>query len=185
MIRRFVLIVMAGLSLASGAALAQAPGQRPIIAAVEENNITNLKLAVMSGGSVNQRTPEGEPALLVAARMNRATLMDYLIEQGASLNITLRSTRETAVMIAATHGSLEALETLIEAGADLDKEDKQGETALMKAVRKGHLSATRLLVEAGADLNRTDYTGRSALTHAREQRETGIFNFLSQKGATE
>ncbi len=184
MVRRVLSVVIAGLLMTAGPVWAQSPAARPVIEAIEQNNLTSLKLALMGGESANQRDDEGRPAIVAAAYLNRYTLMDFLIEQGASLNITYRKTRETAVMVAAAQGNVEALEVLIEAGADLNKEDRNGESALIKAVRNGHLTITRVLVEAGADLNQTDYTGRSALVHAEESREVGIFNYLSQKGAT-
>jgi len=182
MVRRALAVSIAILMM-TGPVWAQNPAQRPVIKAIEENNITNLKLALMSGESVNQRDEDGRPALVAAAYLNRYTLMDYLIEQGASLNVTHRPSRETALIAAASQGNVEAIEVLIEAGADLNKEDRSGETALMKAVRADSMTATRLLIEAGADINLEDYTGKSALCYAEQLRGRGIFNYLSSKGA--
>lgn len=170
--------------LGGAAAQAQGVGPNPIFKAIEENNLTELRRQLLNGTSPNVRDDEEVPAIVLAARQDRAYLITVLMDFGVNLNQADRAKRETAVIAAADAGAQEALEVLIEAGADLDAEDKQGETALIKAVLKGHIRIVRALVDGGADMNHTDYTGRTALVHAEESRNRGIANMLASRGAT-
>ena len=52
---------------------------------------------------------------------------------------------------------------LLEAGADKDFANNNGDTALMIASRDGHLEAVRLLLEAGANEDIADTDGDTAL----------------------
>ena len=54
-------------------------------------------------------------------------------------------------MFAAKNGHTESLKTLIEAGADVNAEDKYGNTALSYARGNGYTEIADLLKEAGAE----------------------------------
>ena len=64
---------------------------------------------------------------------------------------------------AARRGSIEALERLLQNGADLNARDGHGQTALMIAAAEGHTAAVAWLAERGALLDRTAKYGLSAL----------------------
>jgi len=44
---------------------------------------------------------------------------------------------------------------LLDAGADIDKEDGDGDSPFLVASYGGHIDLVRLLMEAGADIHRT------------------------------
>src|SRR5210317_578465 len=58
--------------------------------------------------------------------------------------------------IASERGHLEIVRLFIEKGANLDKDNEDGETPLWLASRNGHLEVVRLLIEAGADKDTQD-----------------------------
>lgn len=180
--------VMAAGFIAAGlfasAASAQLLPHKELFDAIKANNLSELRRIVLGGMSVNQTDEDGKPAVAYAAELNRYYLIDFMAENGGNLNARTEDRRETALMMAASSGALESVETLLEAGADLNAEDRSGETALMKAVRNGHFRVVRTLVEGGADINHADYTGRTALVYAEESRERGIQRFLEGQGAT-
>jgi ankyrin repeat protein len=60
---------------------------------------------------------------------------------------------QTALMLAAHHGHLAAVECLIRHGASLNIAAKYGLSALMLAIVAGHEGVARALVRAGADLS--------------------------------
>lgn len=64
---------------------------------------------------------------------------------------------------AATSGDVLALETLLQAGADVDAKDRYGQTALMLAAHGGHLVAVEALLRRGANPDVTAKFGLSAL----------------------
>jgi uncharacterized protein len=77
-----------------------------------------------------------------------------LLAAGADANATMKS-GETALMMAARSGSLEAVGALLARGARHDARERRGQTALMWAAAEGHAAVVRALVENGADINAT------------------------------
>jgi ankyrin repeat protein len=69
----------------------------------------------------------------------------------------------TPLMYAAREGSLDAVRTLVEAGADLDKVSADESTALLIATINGHFDIAKHLVEAGADVNIASVDGATPL----------------------
>jgi len=86
-----------------------------------------------------------------AAREGDATSLSHQIAAGGSLN-ALDGHGQSAVMLAALNGHLEAIQVLIRAGADLNVTAKFGLSATMLAVINGHAAVARALANAGADL---------------------------------
>lgn len=79
-------------------------------------------------------------------------------------------TGETALILAAMLGDCEALQLLVESGADLNAKSMLNTTALMAAAQNGDLTALRYLLSKGADLN------------ARKKDETTILMLASMLG---
>ena len=66
------------------------------------------------------------------------------------------------------YGDVAAMETLIEAGADVNAPYPYETTVLMTAVWVEELDAIIALLETGADANKRDIDGLTALDHAKE-----------------
>jgi len=84
---------------------------------------------------------------------------------------------------AATSGDVLALETLLQAGADVDAKDRYGQTALMLAAHHGHLVAVEALLRRRANLNFTAKFGLSALMLAIVAGHEAIARALVRAGA--
>ena len=120
-----------------------------------------------------------------AAAANRVEAMKLLIDAGADVDAAssrmavpevskdrmqggfvypkIPKGRMTALHFAARQGHLEAVQTLIDAGADLDIGDEHGSNAMVLATINGHLDVTAALLEADADPNVADEYGRTVL----------------------
>jgi ankyrin repeat protein len=88
-------------------------------------------------------------------------------------------------MQAAALNNLEALKTLLDAGADVNLKNKQGRTALMLAASEGLVNNVRALVLGGADINAIDEDDMDALAHAAENDHAAVVRFLKSKGVSE
>ena len=64
------------------------------------------------------------------------------------------------------------VKALIEAGADVNKADDDGETPLYMAAWNGHEAVVKALIEAGADVNKAEMTVDAAV-HGRFRRPRG------------
>lgn len=80
-------------------------------------------------------------------------------------------------------GSVDELERLLTAGADIDARDDHGQTALMLAAAKGHDHVVEWLVERGATLDITSKYGLSALMLAVVNGRVGSVRTLTAAGA--
>lgn len=86
-----------------------------------------------------------------ASKEGDAFKLAVLISAGADVN-ALDRFGQSALMLAAQRGHLEAVRVLMRAGADLDRTAKFGLSALMLAVVNHHESVAAALAEAGANL---------------------------------
>jgi len=87
---------------------------------------------------------------------------------------------------AVAEGRLDVLEHLIEAGADLDAVEEQGDdTALILAAGLGKADLVELLVEMGADADLIDAEGRSPLMLAAGRNDRECFDLLAPATAEE
>ena len=84
---------------------------------------------------------------------------------------------------AACWGFDDVVSELIDAGADVDETDSQGETALHKAVRLGNQSATRALLEHSAGVNVADNIGMTPLHWATLTGSREMVELLLEHGA--
>jgi ankyrin repeat protein len=124
---------------------------------------------------------DGTTALARAAKSGDAKLMKVLLEAGANPHLT-QANLTTVAMLAATGGgqrvypgsssvstpateedSLAALALVVEAGADLDAFNVDGDTAIHRAAARGADSIVSYLAERGVRLDTLDRRGRTPL----------------------
>ena len=84
---------------------------------------------------------------------------------------------------AAHRGTMDVLQRLLDAGADIDARDGHGQTALMIAAVEGRRQTVEWLVAHGAALDRTAKYGLSALMLAVVNGHADIVRALTDAGA--
>ena len=77
------------------------------------------------------------------------------------------------------------VEILLDSGANIDAENRQGLTPLMLAAGEGRLEVVQLLLERNADTGRHDYTGRTALNWAERNGRRPVVRALRAAGVKE
>ena len=163
----------------------------PLMIAAEKGHINAVTFLIRNGADVDlQDQNYGETALFCAVRGFDASceVLNCLTKNGADINASSKRML-TPLMIAAKMGCINAVTFLMERGAIVDLQDKDGKTALhyavhgcdttrdvsrclgtqnplMTPVEKGHVSVATFLIEHGANVNLQDKYGRSALHHA-------------------
>ncbi len=109
-----------------------------------------LMLAVREGhaGAVGELAASNredlDPALLLAALIGRANVIDTLTNYGASIHARMDDGR-TPLMIAAENGHLESVKLLLDIGASRFTTDPEGRTAADRATAAGHPEIAALL----------------------------------------
>lgn len=99
--------------------------------------------------------------------------------EDSSVSLSGSSTLHKAAYI----GLPEAVNVILNDGADPNARDKYGEAPLHKAVRRGHENVVALLLNNGADVNAADVFGLTSLHWAAMTGHTEITDKLLDHGA--
>merc|ERR1719206_586198 len=100
----------------------------------------------------------------------------------SDLNLRAAQHGQTALMLAVSHGRLDMVQLLTEAGADVNIRDEDGSTALMCAAEHGHIEIVKLLMHhPDINISATDNDGLSALSVAMEagHRDIGVLLYAN------
>lgn len=116
-------------------------------------NLDVTKLLIAYGVDVNEKTDDGETALIEAANI-------VPLEDGTPFSDT------------------DKIKVLLRHGADVNARTTKGETALMRAAKGGFAQTVRLLLAHGANPNLKDKTGKTALDMARKRHHRAVVNLL-------
>ncbi len=82
-------------------------------------------------------------------------------------------------MTASRTGKIGAVKALLDAGAEVDAQERRDQTAIMWAAAEGHASVVRELLEAGADFTRPlEYSGYTPLFFAVRNGEREVTHML-------
>jgi ankyrin repeat protein len=149
-------------------------GETVLMSAARAGDAASVAALLTHGGDVEAAERwHGQTALMWAAMENHADVVELLLEAGADVNRT--STQHewvkisysegnvpkdrdlgglTALQFAARQGSLEAVEKLLEAGADAAYEEPMYKlTALQLAIVNGHYTLAKRMIERGVGVD--------------------------------
>lgn len=144
-----------------------------------------IAVLAQAGARFGAKNRRGETALILAALRSTEDAGEALqacLQNGAQPGDVLRGNHSALVQAAGLKGSREAVQVLLEAGADPNQSNAQGITALMAAVRAKNVEAARLLLAGGADARAVDEYGTSAL-HRSAQHCPALVGELLDAGA--
>jgi len=132
-------------------------GQTPLMEAAFGSGATQtLALLVDAGADVNATSESGDTALTIAVRNNvRPADLRILIDAGADLEFIAESSsvQGPPLFTSVLHGRPNITKLLIDAGAELDARDDQGQTPLHWALSLHNPQQALVLLRAGADPN--------------------------------
>ncbi len=118
--------------------LKDSDGFRPLMLAVREGKSGSV------GELASYNREDLDPALLLAALVGRADVIDALTNFGASVYARMEDGR-TPLMIAAENGHVEAVKLLLDIGASRFTTDPDGHTAADLATTAGHPEIAELI----------------------------------------
>lgn len=169
-------------------------GQTPLVDVIGngDHDIESVQSLIEAGADVNKCTRcGGISPLTMAIRVIRPETVRLLIHEDADVNLLKHTlfraveaglvdtvqlliesgidvkTQKSAVFIAARQskrGDRRSLRILIEAGADINECNSDGQSPVYIAAREGRPECLRLLIEAGADVDKCDPEGVSPLS---------------------
>jgi ankyrin repeat protein len=171
--------------------LTTAQAETVLMKASREGNLEAVKVLLAHDADVNAKENfRGQTALMWAAAEGHADIVSLLAMHGAELNIRSydRDTSLpkmaagtpaapiargglTALLFAARQGEMDAVKALLDAKADINAVDSDGNNALTLAILNTHYDLTQLLIDRGADPNIAAKNGRTALYSAVEMHD--------------
>jgi uncharacterized protein len=168
-----------------------AQAETVLMKASREGNVEAVKVLLAHDADVNAKENfRGQTALMWAAAEGHADIVSLLATHGAELNVRSydRDTSLpkmaagtpaapiargglTALLFAARQGEIGTAKALLDAKADINALDSDGNNALTLSILNTHYDLTQLLIDRGADPNIAAKNGRTSLYSAVEMHD--------------
>jgi len=159
-------------------------GAAAFVEAAMNGNRDAVRALLKDGADVNTTQADGMTALHWAAQKGDVELAKMLLYASANLKATTRIGGYTPLLIASKNGDAAMIDTLAEAGADVNAPTTNGTTPLMLASAAGKPAAVKALLDRGADVNAKEAVkGETALTFAAALGRADVIRVLTAKGA--
>jgi len=168
-------------------------------------DLLGVREGIKNHVSIDTIGTEGYSGLMCAASNGHVEIVEWLIENGATVD--LRATNGSADAHVSLSGILgrdsgatalglvsgtcycpnrpKMIRELVRAGADLDSADAAGLSPLLRAVSQGMTDSCQALIELGADVNACDHESNSAIMLAHVCGNERITSLLRAAGATD
>jgi ankyrin repeat protein len=149
-------------------------------------DLAKVKLLVKHGADVNASAGGTTPLLIAAGIRSADDVLQYLIENGATLDrLRKRAEGVTALMSAARVDCEACVRLLLDHGADAKAKTDAGLTALHYAAFKGNLTTVISFLEVGAAVNAADDRGLTPLMMAAnsKSKDPEVVRLLLDHGA--
>jgi ankyrin repeat protein len=212
MLSKFTTALLIALAVLLGACTKPEPPTINLYRAVHISDIDQIERNLRWGADVNQPGPDGLTALHVAAGKGSLVIVKMLLQEGADPELkdpqgntplsTALLTRNTLVAgylvkqgvpldpnailqkaVRQGQADRDVIDFLVKRGAELDRQDPQGNPALHLAILNGRRVIAKYLINKGADINLVNSAGKSPLALANELGEKDIERMLIDFGA--
>lgn len=151
-----------------------------LFVAVIRDDVGSLKSLLAQGVDPNSRDPKGMPALMLAVRRESPRVFDALLAH-ADIDVNARNAAgESALMLTAIAGDLQASQRLIDRGATVQHE---GWSPMHYAASGPSTALVRLLLERGASVDALAPNGTTPLMLAAQHAPEATVELLLQRGA--
>ncbi|KAI1870141.1 hypothetical protein JX265_006311 [Neoarthrinium moseri] len=144
-----------------------------------------VDVLLLHGADPNLGGGEDAYPIITAARNSQVAIIGKLIAAHANVNVVAGDDGSTALIIVAeTIASLEPLQQLLAAHADIDATNNNGDTALIAAASADDDEFVNFLLGEGADVMHTNNDGINAMQAAYDADSTGdtlniLINYVS------
>jgi uncharacterized protein len=146
--------------------------------AIQDGNIFKLRIYAKNGFDINSHD-----YLYAGAKISVEVVTELLKFFGVDINKPNQNVKYTALMNAAMSLKTDILKVFLDAGANKDLTDCNGNTALMVCSSQGVVNSMRMLLDYGADFKIKNNEKRNALMLCAEQSQIDAFQLLLDCGS--
>ena len=158
-------------------------GVTPLMKAIEWEKIEIAELLLKCGANVSVEHPKtGRPLLHKAAARNQTKMLELLLAHGADIN-QLTPQGSTALHLAATFGSEDAIALLCSNNCNVNIQNVVGLTPLAAAIQSKKFAGALMLLKYNPDVNKCDSKQRSPLYAATDFHAIEVVQRLLKLGA--
>lgn len=162
-------------------------GNTPLHYACEWKLDDALLALIQKGADVNAVNANGESALFSAVKADSPSTINILVENGIVTDTRSNLTRDhlgnTPLHYAVKWDSLQAAQSILSLGFDVNAQNLSGKTALSDCCRSNKRDMAILLITNGANVNAADVTGRTVLIDAIQSGSETMVSLLLANGA--
>lgn len=156
----------------------------PLMAAIKSTMDTSdlIHLLIENNANVNSTNSYGETPLMLALGISNFNAMKILLETHKCDLNQIDQKGITVLMRAAQNGNEDAVNLLIQNGAEVDFSNELGYTALHYALIASKFDVARLLIDNKASVDNIDRTGMSELSFHIKNGSVQTSKFLIDNG---
>lgn len=149
-----------------------------VLNAVETDNTMLLNNFFASDFPIGYVNKEGKSLLIIALENDSQKVLNMLLGKGVYLEETFEDGKTPIFYVR----SLNALEQMVKAGADINKKDSSGKTLLSYFIEAKPLSYSKYLTEQGADVNAIEENGWTPVFRAVAGRDISLLEAMKNNG---
>jgi len=147
---------------------------------VERGDTGSVELFLKAGFSANSTNKKGVTMLCLSVRFSHFAVLRLLLAWGGDINRKSADRDNTPLMDASAEGHVEMVQELVDRGADLAGQSRNGQNALVLAIGKGADAVAKVLLAAGSDPFAEDKLGMSAQKYAQLFGRKEILELMNQ-----
>lgn len=149
-----------------------------VLNAVETDNTMLLNNFFASDFPIGYVNKEGKSLLIIALENDSQKVLNMLLGKGVYLEETFEDGKTPIFYVR----SLNALEQMVKAGADINKKDSSGKTLLSYFIEAKPLSYSKYLTEQGADVNAVEENGWTPVFRAAAGKDISLLEAMKNNG---
>lgn len=149
-----------------------------VLNAVETDNTMLLNNFFASDFPIGYVNKEGKSLLIIALENDSQKVLNMLLGKGVYLEETFEDGKTPIFYVR----SLNALEQMVKAGADINKKDSSGKTLLSYFIEAKPLSYSKYLTKQGADVNAVEENGWTPVFRAAAGRDISLLEAMKNNG---
>lgn len=128
-----------------------------------DGQLEMVKLLVSKGAKVDAADEDNATPLMNAVDNGYFEIAQYLVSQGANVNVKTKEGGVTPLHLAVYKGNMQMAEYLLSKKAKVNEKTAANQTPLMFGAARGSVEIVKLLISNGSSINEKDKDGNTAL----------------------